>query len=760
MHSPRTIAACLLVGAAVLASAACSTDPAKQKQKFVASGDNYVAAKNYQEAIIQYRNVINLDPNDGAVRMKLGQAYNATGDARSALREYVRAADLMPQDVDAQLAAGVGLLASGQYPEAKTRALAALSQQPKNVAALLLLGNSLAGLKDLDGAIAQVEEAIGADPQRVLSYANLGQLELARGNADAAEAALKRAVDSDPKSVSAHLALGNFYWAASAFDRAESELKQALSLDPQSALANRALAAFYMNRGRAEDSEPYLKKWADTGHDLGPRLVLTDFYVMKGRLAEANQLLQAMVATPEGFAPAQRRLAALDFASGRRKEAHEKLKAILAKAPTDNETILQGGRFSMVEGSPKEALAAAEQVVKNDPRSAAGHHMRGVALRALGRPDDALQAFRAAQELSPGSLAVLMQLGEMTLASGDSKQALGYADQIIKIQPNAGAAHLLRAQALLAEGNLTALDPEVQGLLKGNANSADVQFVAGAYFAARGDTTRARAAYERALALKPDFIPAVTGLVAADLAASQPAAARTRIEKHLAASPDNEELLLTAGKVFIAANDAPRAEAAFKHVLEVNPASSRGYRTLAGFYLKEKKLEDAKREFQRLADQKSKYSVQAITMVGMILTVQGKLDEARAQYERALQLDPKAAVAANNLAWDYARSGKNLDVALNYAQVAKAQMPDEPNVNDTLGWVYYKKGLPNLAVSPLEAAAKLAPGSAGIRYRLGMAYAKNGDVTRAREALTAALKIDPGFPEAGDAKRQLGDLNK
>ena len=96
----------------------------------------------------------------------------------------------------------------------------------------------------------------------------------------------------------------------------------------------------------------------------------------------------------------------------------------------------------------------------------------------------------------------------------------------------------------------------------------------------------------------------------------------------------------------------------------------------------------------------------------------------------------------------------------NAAWTDKAQMPDEPNVNDTLGWVYYQKGLPNLAVSPLEAAAKLAPGSAGIRYRLGMAYAKNGDVTRAREALTAALKIDPGFPEAGDAKRQLGDLNK
>ncbi len=77
----------------------------------------------------------------------------------------------------------------------------------------------------------------------------------------------------------------------------------------------------------------------------------------------------------------------------------------------------------------------------------------------------------------------------------------------------------------------------------------------------------------------------------------------------------------------------------------------------------------------------------------MILQMEGKNAEAQKQYEKVMTLDPRAPVAANNLAWIYAESGANLDVALQLAQTAKAGLPDSPEVDDTLGWVYYKKDL-------------------------------------------------------------------
>ena len=80
-------------------------------------------------------------------------------------------------------------------------------------------------------------------------------------------------------------------------------------------------------------------------------------------------------------------------------------------------------------------------------------------------------------------------------------------------------------------------------------------------------------------------------------------------------------------------------------------------------------------------------------MLGTILDLQGKKQEAKARYNRALQIDPRAAVAANNLAWiDANTEGANLDVALQLAQTAKAQLPNQHEIDDTLGWIYYKKG--------------------------------------------------------------------
>ena len=142
-------------------------------------------------------------------------------------------------------------------------------------------------------------------------------------------------------------------------------------------------------------------------------------------------------------------------------------------------------------------------------------------------------------------------------------------------------------------------------------------------------------------------------------------------------------------------------------------------------------------------------------MVAMILEAQHKTAEAQKVYEQILADTPRAALAANNLAWLYADGGGNLDVALQLAQVAHEQMPDVAEVNDTLGWIYYKKDLPTLAIGPLESSVKEAPHNAMARYHLGLAYAKAGDKVKAKAAFDEVLKQKPDFHEAEDAARAL-----
>jgi Flp pilus assembly protein TadD len=171
----------------------------------------------------------------------------------------------------------------------------------------------------------------------------------------------------------------------------------------------------------------------------------------------------------------------------------------------------------------------------------------------------------------------------------------------------------------------------------------------------------------------------------------------------------------------------------------------------------QKKLDEARSELQRMASKQEK-PVGPQTMIGMLFEQEGRQDEARKMYEQVLGYDSHAPVAANNLAWIMAERNENLDLALKYAQTAKAALPDSPEVSDTLGWVYYKKDLAALAVEPLRHAIDKDPKNPSYHYRLGLVYLKTGESAKAKQALQQALALNPNFPGAADAKAKLGAI--
>ena len=71
--------------------------------------------------------------------------------------------------------------------------------------------------------------------------------------------------------------------------------------------------------------------------------------------------------------------------------------------------------------------------------------------------------------------------------------------------------------------------------------------------------------------------------------------------------------------------------------------------------------------------------------------------------------------------------GKDADRALELAKKAKAQLPDAPNVADTLGLAFIAKGLYPSAISELSDASEKLPDNPTILYHLALAHWKNGD---------------------------------
>jgi len=751
---PSRIAAVLSSVVAIVV-VSCSQNSQELTRKYVASGDEYAAKKNYSEAVIQYRKAVSKDPSAGEARLKLGDAYTRTGDKNNALREYVRAADLLPNNTQAQLRAAKGLLESGQFADAKERALGVLKNEPKNVDALVLAGYSMAALKDLDGAISHVEQAVDADPRNVMVYTNLGLLELAKGGRPAAESALKRAVEVAPKSSDAHLSLANFYWAGNQVADAEREFKTALELDPESSVGNRAFAVFYTGTGRPAEAEPYFKRYVAVSKEVEARIVLADYYLAANRTKDALAELDGLVQTPDGFVVAKLRLAAIDYTNKRKPEAYSALDEIFKREPKNDSALIQKSRFLYSDGKYAEALVAANTATEVNPASPQAHYVRGLALEATGAFDDATKAFQDVLKLSPNAVAGQVELAKMFLLRGDSSAAAEFLGQALKSQPRSYLVRFLLARALIGSGQLARADAEVSAVARTTPNSSDAQNLVGDYYMAKRDTSHAKEAFARAFELNPKSMHALTSLVRIDFLEGKPDAARSLIEDQLKKTAPNSSatLLALAGKTYYSVHDSARAEKMFRDSLALDPTNIDAYASLGALLKSEGRLDQARGEYEEVSRRLPKNAVVAKTMVGIILSLQDKHDEAAKQYEQALALDPRSAVAANNLAWEYAERGANLDVALSLAQTAKARMPNSSEVSDTLGWVYYKKGLASLAITAFLQGAEQEPNKASLHYHLGLAYLKNGDRSNARRSMDRAVTLDPQL--ADQAKQAL-----
>jgi Flp pilus assembly protein TadD len=145
-------------------------------------------------------------------------------------------------------------------------------------------------------------------------------------------------------------------------------------------------------------------------------------------------------------------------------------------------------------------------------------------------------------------------------------------------------------------------------------------------------------------------------------------------------------------------------------------------------------------------------------MIGVLFEGQGRVADAEKQYQRVLAVDPHAAIAANNLAYIYVASNRNLDQALQLAQTAAAGMPDEPQVSDTVGWIYVKKNLAASGIPHLEASVKKTPNEPVAQYHLGMAYMQTGDYDKAKAALSKALSLKADFEGAAEARKTLSQI--
>jgi tetratricopeptide (TPR) repeat protein len=453
-------------------------------------------------------------------------------------------------------------------------------------------------------------------------------------------------------------------------------------------------------------------------------------------------------------AAAEARLADLDYATGNKVGAHEALDRVLAREPNNAPALQMKARWLFLEGKRDQALERAKSAVNADEKSIGAIYLLGMIQAATGHKEEAANSFNQVLRMNPRADAAQVQLSRLLFARGDIRGGMQLAEEALKNAPQSLDARLNHVRGLIAERNGSGADREIAVLIKEYPTSSAVHVLDAAFRLNKKDLAGARKAYDRVVELDPASLDALIGLTAIDILQKKTVTARARVEASLAADPKRPQVLVLAARLHLADRDLAKAEQALRQVLEIESNNTDAYTMLGAVFAAQKKLDSARAEYDELARRNQK-NIAARTMSAMIVQAEGQVEDAKKRYAQILEIDPRAAVAANNLASIYADQGENLDLAMQLAQRAVDLLPDRAEVRDTIGWIYYRKQVPILAVRPFEEATAMDPNNPTYRYHLGLAYAKTGDSTRARQALQGALQLNPKLLEA---RRELNML--
>lgn len=154
-------------------------------------------------------------------------------------------------------------------------------------------------------------------------------------------------------------------------------------------------------------------------------------------------------------------------------------------------------------GLARRALPLLERAVRNDPEDVAAWEAQGGALAMLGRPDEALAVFQTALLKAPRRERTLVGAALSAERAGLRDAAVAYWERALRVNPWSTHAHAQLARLLGERGEWARALEECRAALRLNPGGAETRMFLVLCYLRTGDKHRARAEFDRVLALRP-----------------------------------------------------------------------------------------------------------------------------------------------------------------------------------------------------------------------------------------------------------------
>ena len=272
-----------------------------------------VGAKNFDQAIFEFKRIQELDPNWRGIKTRLGQIYYNQGKYNDAIDQFLLALDEDGKDKEAHLGLGMCYSKQEMYEGASTELYKAIELRPDYAEAYSTLGYVYYKKSEFDNALVALDKAVKLKPSIPEAHYYMGLVYGVKGVEsrdpkqrldffDKSIEAFRQAVTLRPVYPEAHADLGVAYYNRGSLARAVEEFKTALVQKPDMAVAHNNLAGIYNRHGFYVEAVDEAKKAVG----LDPHLV-DAYFVMGNAFANMRKYDEAAKAfdrylyySPEG----------------------------------------------------------------------------------------------------------------------------------------------------------------------------------------------------------------------------------------------------------------------------------------------------------------------------------------------------------------------------------------------------------------------------------------------------------------------------
>jgi tetratricopeptide (TPR) repeat protein len=742
----------------------CSLNSNVRKQKDFQSGQRYFEKGQYSAAAIEFTNAVKIDPRYADAHYQLAESYLHLQMMNRAYQELGRTLELHPEDYKARIEMANLLILSRNVFQAQEQVDLLMKQRPSDPSVHALASSLMAAQNNVPGAIGEIKQAIALSPDRWEPYLSLALLQLRNNEPDAGEASFKKVIELNPKAMQARLLLGSYYQSRNRLVEAEQQFRDAIAVDPNTIEPREVLTRLYMAEGKKPEAEEVLKQAKrDLAHDPASFLALSNFYYATGDVDKAVAEYDALYQERPKDLQTKKKYIEILILAKRNDEARKLNDEILKSNPNDDDALVSRSQMQLGWGDADHATQTLLTVIKNAPNNSVAHYELGIAYEKQGNLQQAESEWREAIRLNPNLVEAQRSLADAAMRLGDMNTLQDAATQMIRLQPRMPDGYALRALSNINRQHYPEAEQDIDKAIEiapqnafGYVQMGNLKFVQKQY----GDAAKA---YQDALDRNANSTDALRGLISTLIAEKQVDKAVDAAKVQIGKLPSNSSFYDLLGSVLSHnKGDLSGAEAAFEKSVGLDKQNSDALIQLCQVQAARGEIDQAIATGEQSLKENPRQPNLDV-LIGNLYQSKSDWKKAEDAYQKALAINSQDPVASNELARVMLSKGENLDVALSLAQTAGRGLPNVPAVVDTMGWIYYRKGVYPLAINYLEQALKLQeknklPGNPDIDYHLGWAYEKAEKPALARQHFEQLLKGYPNYPAAAEVKKELTHL--